>query len=152
MADTRTTRDAATREKTERPKRWQRASLLPDVNPEEGYAYRYIRTSVMGNADPMNVSSKFREGWEPVNASEHPEAYVMADPNSRFKDSIESGGLLLCKIPQEFVEQRDEHFRKQTEDAVVSVDNNFMRESDPRMPLFKDKKTSVTFGKGNIKS
>ena len=151
MAENRVGRDATTRERTERPKRWQPANLLPDVNQEEGYAYRYIRTSVMGTPDPMNVSAKFREGWEPVTASDHPEAHVLADPNSRFQDSIESGGLLLCKTPQEFVEQRDAHFRKQTEDAIASVDNNFMRESDPRMPLFKDKKTTVTFGKGSIK-
>ena len=29
-----------------------------------------------------------------------------------------------------------------------SVNNNFMKENDPRAPLFKDHKTSVSFGKG----
>jgi hypothetical protein len=29
-----------------------------------------------------------------------------------------------------------------------SVDNNLMRENDPRMPLFNERKTNVTFGKG----
>jgi hypothetical protein len=94
------------------------------------------------------VSAKFREGWEPVKASEHPEAQVMSDPNSRFKDSIETGGLLLCKIPEEFMAQRDAYFRQQTESQMSSVDNNYMRESDPRMPLFKESKTEVKFGKG----
>jgi len=75
----------------------------------------------------------------------------MTDPNSRFKDSIESGGLILCKTPSEFVEQRNAHYRKLTEDNAASVDNNFMRENDPRMPVFKDKKTQVTFGKGLVK-
>jgi len=28
-----------------------------------------------------------------------------------------------------------------------SVDNNFMRESDPRMPLFNERKSKVTFGR-----
>ena len=114
-------------------------------------SYRYIRTSTLGTPDVNNVSSKLREGWEPVKASEHPEAFTMSDPNSRFKDAIETGGLVLCKTPREFVDQRNEYFNNQTEAQVQSVDNNFMRESDPRMPLFKDKKSTVTFGKGLIK-
>lgn len=140
------TRDAGTR-----PKSWAPPSLLPEVNKEPGYAYRWVRISTLGTADVNNVSSKFREGWEPVKASEHPEAFTMADPNSRFKDSIESGGLILCKTPIEFTEQRDAHYQKQTEDQVASVDNNFMRENDPRMPLFKERNTKVTFGSGKPK-
>lgn len=140
------TRDADTR-----PKSWSPPSLLPEVNKEPGYAYRWVRISTLGTADVNNVSSKFREGWEPVKASEHPEAFTMADPNSRFKDSIESGGLILCKTPIEFTEQRDSHYQQQTEAQVASVDNNFMRENDPRMPLFKERKTSVTFGSGKPK-
>ena len=140
------TRDASTR-----PKSWAPPSLLPEVNKEPGYAYRWVRISTLGTADVNNISSKFREGWEPVKASEHPEAFTMADPNSRFKDSIESGGLILCKTPIEFAEQRDAHYQKQTEDQVASVDNNFMRENDPRMPLFKERKTQVTFGSGKPK-
>jgi hypothetical protein len=29
-----------------------------------------------------------------------------------------------------------------------SVDNNYMRESDARMPMFKERKSTVTFGRG----
>jgi len=29
-----------------------------------------------------------------------------------------------------------------------AVDNNFMRENDPRMPLFNERKSKVTFGNG----
>jgi len=149
MADIRIPRDMETRDATSRPKSWAPPSLLPEVNQEPGYSYRWIRVSTLGTPDVNNVSSKFREGWEPVKASEHPETYTMTDPNSRFKDAIETGGLILCKTPKEFTEQRDAHFRKQTEDQVASVDNNFMRENDPRMPLFKDKRSTVTFGSGS---
>jgi len=31
---------------------------------------------------------------------------------------------------------------------MASVDNTFMRESDPRMPMFKERSTKVVFGKG----
>jgi len=151
MSENRNSRDADTRETNARPKSWAPPSILPEINHEEGYAYRYVRVSTMGTPDVNNISSKFREGWEPVKASDHPEAFTMADPNSRFKDGIETGGLLLCKMPKEFAEQRDAYYRNKTESEMQAVDNNFMRENDPRMPLFKDKKTQVTFGKGLAK-
>jgi len=149
MAENRTPRDMETRDAASRPKSWAPPSLLPEINQEPGYSYRWVRISTLGTADVNNISSKFREGWEPVKASEHPEAFSMSDPNSRFKDAIESGGLILCKTPVEFTEQRDAHYRKQTEDQVASVDNNFMRENDPRMPLFKEKRSTVSFGSGS---
>jgi hypothetical protein len=151
MSDNRTSRENDTREAASRPRSWAPPSLLPEINHEDGYAYRYVRVSTMGTPDVNNISSKFREGWEPVKASDHPEAFTMADPNSRFKDGIETGGLLLCKMPKEFAEQREAYYRNKTEAEIQAVDNNFMRESDPRMPLFKDKKTQVTFGKGLTK-
>ena len=145
----RSTRANASRETEERPKQWTPPELLPDINKEEGKSYRFVRVSSMGNTDPQNVSAKFREGWEPVKASDHPEAFTMPDPNSQFKDSIEIGGLLLCKTNEELTQQRDEYIANRTQQSTESVDNNYMREDDPRMPLFKNKSTKVTFGSGN---
>jgi hypothetical protein len=59
------------------------------------------------------------------------------------------GGLMLCKTPVEFVEERNAFYRDQASAQITSVDNNLMRENDPRMPLFKERKTQVTFGKGS---
>lgn len=149
MAEQRTPRELLTREKTTRMKSWTPPTLLPDPNPEAGYTFRWVRVSTMGNADAMNVSSKLREGWEPVRASDHPEVHIMVTEEGRFKDNIVVGGLMLCKTPTEFVEQRNAYYNGQTEAQMNSVDNNFMRESDPRMPVFKDRKSSVSFGNGN---
>jgi hypothetical protein len=68
----------------------------------------------------------------------------MVDPNSRIKGSVEVGGLVLCKTPIEFVEQRNAYYSKQAEGQLQSVDNNLMRQNDPRMPLFKESKSSVS--------
>ena len=38
--------------------------------------------------------------------------------------------------------------RQQAEAQMNSVDNTYMRENDPRMPMFKERKSTVTFGKG----
>jgi len=136
-----------TRASVERPKSWMPPQLLPNPTPEPGYEFRWIRVSTLGSNDPMNVSSKLREGWEPVKASEHPEIQLMGTGDKpRFADSIEIGGLLLCKTPSEFVEQRNAHYQAQTESQMDSVDNNFMRQNDPRMPVFKERRSEVKFG------
>lgn len=149
MAENRTNRDLVTREKTERKRSWVRPELLPSPNPEPGYEFRWVRVSTMGNADPMNVSSRLREGWEPVKAADHPEVHLMQSEDARFKDNIVVGGLMLCKTPTEMVEQRNAYYSGQAEAQMKSVDNNFMRENDPRMPLFNERKTKVTFGTGS---
>jgi len=146
---TRTSRDLETRAKLERPKQWMPPELLPSPNPEAGYEFRWIRVSTLGTADPGHVSSKLREGWEPVKASEHPEIQIMATGEKpRFPDSIEIGGLILCKTPKEFVDQRNQYYQRQTDGQMQSVDNAFMRENDPRMPVFKERRSEVKFGRG----
>ena len=145
---TRKSRELDTRATTTRPAKWLPPQLLPDPTPEPGYAFRWIRTSTLGKDDPTNLSSKLREGWEPVKASDHPEIRLFGTVNGQFPDSVVVGGLMLCKTPVEFTEQRDEYYRQQAETQMNSVDNTYMRESDPRMPLFKERSTKVTFGKG----
>jgi hypothetical protein len=149
MAENRINREQDTRVKAERPKQWMPPQLLPDPTPEPGYGFRWIRVSTLGTDDPMNISSKLREGWEPVKASEHPEIQLMGSGKNRFPDSIEIGGLLLCKTPIEFAQQRDAFYQQQADGQMNSVDNNFMRESDPRAPLFRERQTKVTFGRGS---
>lgn len=149
MATERRPRDVESRVAAERPKVWQPASTLPEPDKQPGYAYRWVRVSSLGQADPRNMSGKLREGWEPVRIEEQPKFQMLVDPNSRFKDNIEVAGLLLCKIPSEFMHQRREYFAQKNQAQIDSVDNNFMRENDPRMPLFRDAKSTASFGKGN---
>lgn len=150
MPDPRVPRELETRAKFERPKAWMPPEKLPSPNPEPGYSFRWIRVSTLGASDPMNVSSKLREGWEPVKASEHPEIQLMGTgQSSRFPDSIEIGGLILCKTPTELVDQRNAYYQTQADGQMKSVDNNFMRENDPRMPLFKERRSEVSFGRGS---
>jgi len=148
MVDNRLDRELGTREKNTRKRAWTRPETLPSPTPEKGYAYRWIRVSTQGQADPTNVTSKLREGWEPVKADAHPEIYLAQVENERFKDNIIIGGLMLCRAPEELVQERNEYYQQQTDAQMRSVDNNLMRESDPRMPIFNERKSKVTFGKG----
>lgn len=79
---------------------------------------------------------------------EQPAFKLFVDPSSRFKDNIEVAGLLLCKAPEEFVKQRKLHYARITRQQAEAVDNNFMKENDPRMPLFREGRTTTSFGRG----
>ena len=148
MAESKLTRELETRDTQMRPKQWAPAELLPEPDKQPGFSYRWIRVATLNNADPRNLSAKMREGWEPVSITEQPKFKLLIDPASRFKDNIEIGGLLLCKTPSEFIEQRSAHFNDQTQAQTLAIDNSFMRENDPRMPLFNERKSTTSFGKG----
>jgi len=148
MAENRIVREMDTRELAERPKSWQPASTLPEPDKLDGYNYRWVRVSTLGQSDPRNASSAFREGWEPVRIEEQPKFQNITDPDSRSKDNIEVAGLLLCKIPSDFMDQRRAHFDRITQQQNESVDSNFMRENDPRMPLFSERRSKTSFGSG----
>ena len=133
----------------QRPEAWRPPEVLPSPDDRPGWKHRWVRTATMGTADPSNISSKLREGYEPCKAEDYPELMMHATTEGRFQGGIEMGGLLLCRIPEEFMEQRAAFYANQNKAQVESVDNNFLRENDPRMPLYSEKKTKVTFGSGS---
>ena len=148
MAENRTPRDLVSRDKTARPV-YVPPSALPDPTPEPGYVYRWIMTHLLGEANPTNVSRKMREGWVPVKAVDHPELMLVGSDKT---GNVEIGGLMLCKMPAEKAKARDEYYDQQAQNQMESVDNNFMRQNDPRMPLFAERKSSSTrggFGSGS---
>ena len=146
MAETidRKNRDLTTREKSARAV-YVPPTNLPDPTPEPGYVYRWVATHVLGQSEVTNVSRRMREGWEPVKAADHPE--LMLEGNAK-TGNVELGGLMLCKMPRERAQARDDYYANQNRAQMESVDNSFMRNNDPRMPLFADRKSSASRGSG----
>jgi|TARA_R100000005_G_C4826602_1_gene105155 hypothetical protein len=142
----RPTRNTETREKKARTKNWVPPQQLPDPEPQDGYRFRWVRLSLLGQRDDRNVSVKFREGWVPVKAEEHPEIVTQYGFTANDSGNIESGGLMLCKIPTETAESRNAYYANQNKQQMEAVDNNFLRENNPRMPLFSDKRSTVSRG------
>ena len=144
----RNSRTTETREESKRKVSWQRPSMLPVPEPKEGIEYRWIRTSTLGQSDNTNVSSRFREGWTPVRAEDHPNLQVVSDIDSRFTDNIEVGGLLLCQNSTENMQARRDAQNAQAQSQMQAVDNSYLRNSDPRMPVLNpERSTRSSFGK-----
>jgi hypothetical protein len=142
-------RELETRQVMQRPTMWRPPEALPSPNDRPGWKHRWVRTSVLGSTDHSNISSKLREGYEPCKAEEYPELMMHASTDGRFKGNIEVGGLILCRIPAEFMDQRDSHFAKINKAQMDSVDNTYMQDNDPRMQKFAERSSKVTFGTGS---
>jgi hypothetical protein len=111
--------------------------------------YRWVRASSFGQSDIKNVSARVREGREPVKLADHPELEVQfTDKDSRFPEGVEIGGLLLCQTAEKNVELRTDYYARRTQGQMESVDRQYLRENDPRMPLFNSRKSRTTFGSG----
>ena len=144
MAEERKPRELETRERTVRAEEmYLPPSTLPTPDPEPGFVFRWIAVAVMGKADPTNVSKRMREGWVPVKAVDHPELQLGADKNG----NVEVGGLMLCKMPAGKAKARDAYFANQASNQMESVDNHFMKNNDPRMPLFRERTSQTSRGK-----
>ena len=146
-------REVETRETEDRVTHYRPPSNLPDPIPQDGYNFRWVRTSILGEPDNRNVSMRYREGWEPCLAEDHPELMIMSDVNSTFEGNIVIGGLMLCKCSKELMEARDEYYNTKSKEQATSVNQNFMRENDPRMPLLEtEHRSETTFGVGRSRN
>lgn len=99
------------------------------------------------------VAAATSAGWVPVKLSEHPELHGYANLHPKADgthyDNVEIGGLLLCKMPTEYIKEDVELIRQKTKAQMNGVDNAALRTLDKRMPLVKPSRTSdLEFGKG----
>lgn len=146
---TRTPRSLETREHSGRKRSWAPPSILPDPDPQDGYVFKWVRTG--GRAvgpDIAYFNKKQREGWEPVNIADHPE--LIAGLNLEIDQThgrVEIGGLILCKMPQEMVEQRTAHYAGITRDLQTSAEEHYMRDSHELMQKVNESKRKVVFGR-----
>ena len=146
----RTSRESETRNTEKKPSSWAPPSSLDAPPAPQGYAHRWIRTSVAGFEDTANVTKKFREGWEFVRAEEiknSPDIHKYPIINAgQYQGCIGIGGLVLARIPEEILKSRAEYFERITQDQMTAVDNDLMKEQRPEMPINIDRQSRVTFG------
>jgi len=144
---TKTSRSADTRVKTQRKRVWQRPSSLDAPPAPDGYIHRWIRAEVQGFQDTKNVINRLREGYELVRADEYPDWQLPTIEDGKNAGVIGVGGLLLARIPEELIAQRDNYYKGLTEDQMKAVDNDLLKDAHPSMPISKPERQSrVTFG------
>ena len=145
MAD-RTPRKSNTRDNESRRKPWAPPSHLEAPTPPDGFVHRWIRVSMRGEEDKMNVHAKLREGWEPVRSDEYPDYEAPVIDDGKYAGVIGQGGLMLCRIPVETAEERTAYYGGRTREQMTAVDQDLMKEQHPSMPISNSRQSRVTFG------
>ena len=147
VSSDRNSRSAESRDTRTRRKPWQPPSSLDAPKAPPGYKYRWIRESILNQDDKSNMSKRIREGFEPVRASDHPDFDAPTVDDGKHAGVIGVGGLILAKIPEETVAEREAHYKDVNEATMEAVDSQLMRESNPLMPIEKPQRSSrTTFG------
>jgi len=146
VGSNRAPRETSSRETKQARQPWTPPQVLQTPEAPPGMRYRWIRTHIRGEEDKTNVHMRFREGYEPVHPSEVEGYDLPTIDEGKHAGTVGVGGLILAKIPEETANERNEYYKKQTEHQMTAVDNDLMKDSDPRMPISRERKSKVTFG------
>ena len=122
----------ASREKETRRKPWAPPSRLDAPPAPAGFQHRWIRAEINGFEDKQHIYGRMREGYELVRNEELPEEYRNSMPSiedGKHAGVISVGGLLLARIPNETLAERNTHYRRKAQDQIQAVDNEMMREN-----------------------
>ena len=141
-----TPRAEKTREKQSRRRPWSPPSSLDAPPAPEGYSHRWIRETVMGYDDRKNLDARLREGFELVRADEYPNKHYSSVQNGDYAGVIGVGGLLLARIPDETRDERNAYYHSKNVDQMTAVEQDYLREQHPSMPLHNERQSRVTFG------
>tara|TARA_R100001440_G_scaffold45020_2_gene64757 strand:+ start:434 stop:886 length:453 start_codon:yes stop_codon:yes gene_type:complete len=142
----RANRETETREKQARKQAWRPPNQLEAPEAPVGYKHRWIRERVMDYDDKANIYKRQREGYELVRAEDYPDADYPVIDEGKNAGVIGQGGLLLARIPEEVVQERNAYYRNKTNTQMEAVDRDLMKESNPAMPISKERKSQVHFG------
>jgi hypothetical protein len=148
-----TPRSAQTRDKATRPTSWKPPSQLDAPPCPDGYKQRWLRHRVNGADDTKNINARLREGWELVRADQYSDGLYSAYNGGikAYEGVISVGDLLLARIPEEIVNQRNDYYTQKTNQQTEAWETDPLREQHPSMPINADRQSRVTFG-GNKKS
>jgi len=123
----RAARATETRETETRRKPWTPPSRLDAPPAPPGYKHRWIRAEVAGFDDRTNIAGKLREGYELVRADEYPDYPIASVEDGRHAGVISVGGMLLARIPEETVQERNAYYQSRAKDQVEAADNDLLK-------------------------
>ena len=126
---------------------WRPSNLLEAPEARPGFKQRWIATMVLGQEQPTNVAKRLREGWQPRDPKTVKNAkHFPTIEHGRFAGFIGIEGMVLCEMPEEMVNQRNEYYAQMTENLMRSVELDMHRVEQPGNPITKSFKTEVTRG------
>ena len=115
----------------------------------EDMSLRWIRISVKGQDDITNVGKNQQQGWVFVTADEVPEMAITSfvREDGRYQGAVCRGDVALAKKPTAKVKARQKFYEKKSNDMMDAVNAQLMKNSDSRMPISNNSKSTVIKGR-----
>ena len=141
---TRNTRASGTRKKV-----WTPPSKLETPKAPDGVHYRWVRHELLNEDHSGNVHERARQGYEPVRPEELG-GDLQADVLDTGKHAgiVRSGDLILMKVDQDIVDQRNEYFENKTKMQEGAVNSELQKNNSAVAPISQDEQSSVSVGGG----
>jgi hypothetical protein len=132
-------------EKSKLVSKWRPSNLLEAPEPRPGYAQRWVATMVLGQETPTNVAKRLREGWAPRDVKTIKDGqHFPTIEHGKFAGHIGIEGMVLCEMPQEMLDQRNDYYAQMTENLMRSVENDMNKVESPGQPIQRTFKTTVS--------
>jgi len=132
-------------EKSKLVSKWRPSNLLEAPEPRPGYAQRWVVTMVLGQETPTNVAKRLREGWAPRDVKTIKDGqHFPTIEHGKFAGHIGIEGMVLCEMPQEMLNQRNDYYAQMTENLMRSVENDMNKVESPGQPISRTFKTTVS--------
>jgi len=132
-------------EKSKLASKWRPSNLLEAPEPRPGYAQRWVATMVLGQETPTNVAKRLREGWTPRDVKTIKDGqHFPTIEHGKFAGHIGIEGMVLCEMPQEMLDQRNDYYAQMTENLMRSVENDMNKVESPGQPIQRTFKTTVS--------
>jgi hypothetical protein len=98
--------------------------------------------------DRSNVAGRLREGYEFVRADEYPDFPAPTVDDGRHAGVISVGGLLLARIPEETVEERNAYYQSRASAQMEAADNELLKNNAHSTTRIErpNRRSSVSFG------
>ena len=115
----------------------------------QGMVLRWIRIQIRGADDYQNVGKRQRDGWVFVTPDEVPELSTssIVKENGRYAGTVVRGDVALAKMPEGRAIARREHYENKANELMNAVNSQLMSNSDSRMPIYNNSKSTVSRGK-----
>jgi len=147
LRNPRAPRSATTREKETRRKSWAPPSMLDAPPAPPGYCHRWVRSGMQGEEDKINMSKRYREGYEPVRGDAYDDYDLPLEDVGKHAGVFSVGGLVLARIPEETVKERNAYYEGKTQQQMGAIDAELESNSNRAMPLSApDRSSQTTFG------